>query len=79
MEGVTVGVFGALSLDSRQLFRQYKYFDGEMFRDFLRLVHYKFPQCYLFLDKARQHGREFELTGADSLRRTVCGGRLLSA
>jgi len=48
-------VFGALSLDGRQLFRQYKHFDGETFKTFLRLVHYKFPRCYLFLDKASQH------------------------
>lgn len=44
-----------MSLDGRQFFRQYKHFDGETFRDFLRLVHYRFLQCYLFLDKFRQH------------------------
>jgi len=50
--------FGALSLDGRQLFRQYEHFDGETFKDFLRLVHYKFPRCYLLLDKARQHHKD---------------------
>ena len=51
-------VFGALGLDGRQLFRQYEHFDGGTFRAFLRLVHYKFPRCYLFLDKARQHHKD---------------------
>jgi len=47
-----------LGLDGRQLFRQYDYFDGKTFRRFLRLVHHKFPQCYLFLDKAGQHYKD---------------------
>jgi len=51
-------VFGALSIDGRRLFRQYEHFDGEAFKDFLRFVHYKFPRCYLFLDRARQHYKD---------------------
>ena len=51
-------VFGALSLDRRQLFRQYDHFDGETFRIFLMLVHHKFPKYYLFLDKAGQHYKD---------------------
>jgi len=51
-------VFGALSLDRRQLFRQYDHFDGETFRSFLMFVHNKFPKCYLFLDKAGQHYKD---------------------
>lgn len=48
-------VFGALSLRRKQLFRQYPAFNEETVLAFLRLLHRKFPQCYLFLDKARQH------------------------
>lgn len=50
-------LFGAISLDGRQLFRQYDWFDEDTFLDYLKQVHYKFPKCYLFLDKARQHYR----------------------
>lgn len=48
-------VFGALSLDGRQLFRQYKVFDEDTFLDYLKLVYCKFNPCVVFLDKARQH------------------------
>jgi len=50
-------VFGALSLDGRQLFRQYGIFNEDTFKDFLKLVYYKFKRFYLFLDKAGQHYR----------------------
>ena len=42
---------------SRQLFRQYDRFDENTFYDFLKQIYYKFPRCYLFLDKAVQHYR----------------------
>jgi len=48
-------IFGALSLDERQIFRQYDVFDENTFLDFLKKVHRKFGRCYLFLDKANQH------------------------
>jgi len=48
-------VFGALTLRRKQLFRQYPAFNEETVLAFLRLIRRKFPQCYLFLDKARQH------------------------
>lgn len=50
-------LFGAISLDGKQLFRQYHYFNEKTFCDFLKHIHYKFPKCYLFLDKAPQHYR----------------------
>jgi len=50
-------LFGAISLDGRQLFRQYDWFDEDTFLDYLKQIHNKFPKCYLFLDKARQHYR----------------------
>jgi transposase len=37
------------------LFRQYDWFDANTFLDYLKQLHRKFPKCYLFLDKAKQH------------------------
>jgi DDE superfamily endonuclease len=48
-------LFGAVSIDGRQLFRQYNHFNENTFYIFLKQLHYKFPKCYLFLDKAPQH------------------------
>src|SRR5215211_1841611 len=48
-------LFGAISLDGRQLFRQYSCFNEDTFYKFLKQIHHKFPKCYLFLDKAPQH------------------------
>ena len=48
-------IFGAISLDGRQLFRQQDKFNGKTFLDYLKLIHTKFPRCYLFMDKASPH------------------------
>jgi hypothetical protein len=48
---------GATSLEGKQLFRQYDWFDANIFLDYLKQIHRKFPKCYLFLDKAKQHHR----------------------
>lgn len=48
-------VFGASSLDGKQLFRQYDSFNEDTFHEYLKLVHHKFPRCFLFLDKANPH------------------------
>ena len=45
-------LFGAVSMDSKQLFRQYAKFNTETFLDFLKEIHHKFPKSYLFMDKA---------------------------
>ena len=36
-------LFGAISLDGRQLFRQYQNFNGDTFLDFLKMIHSRFP------------------------------------
>ena len=41
----------------KQLFRQYDWFDENTFLDYVKQIHRKFPKCYLFLDKAKQHHR----------------------
>ena len=48
-------MFGAISLEGKQLFRQFERFNEDTFYEFLKQIHYKFPKCYLFLDKAPQH------------------------
>src|SRR5215203_4520932 len=51
-------LFGATSLEGKQqLFRQYDWFNANTFLDYLKQIHRKFPKCYLFLDKAKQHHR----------------------
>ncbi len=45
-------LFGAVSMEQKQLFRQYDKFNGDTFLDFLKTIHSKFPKCYLFMDKA---------------------------
>lgn len=50
-------LFGATSLEGKQLFRQYDWFNATTFLDYLKHIHRKFPKCYLFLDKAKQHYR----------------------
>jgi hypothetical protein len=54
-------VFGALSLDGRQLFRQYDWFNEDTFYQYLKLLHYKFPKCFLVLDRALQVREDTEL------------------
>ncbi len=52
-----LSLFGAISLKGKQLFRAYERFNEDTFYEFLKQIHYKFPKCYLFLDKAPQHYR----------------------
>jgi hypothetical protein len=39
-------------MKGKQLFRQYKKFNGGIFVDYLKLIHNKFLKCYLFMDKS---------------------------
>ncbi|HXT83696.1 MAG TPA: transposase, partial [Verrucomicrobiae bacterium] len=48
-------IFGAISLEGKQLFGQYDKFNGNTFLDYLKKIHAKFEKCYLFMDKASQH------------------------
>jgi len=47
-------IFGAVSIDGKQLFRQYDVFNGDTFLDYLRKIHTN-SKCYLFMDKASPH------------------------
>ncbi|MDN5847005.1 MAG: transposase, partial [Candidatus Nitrosocosmicus sp.] len=48
-------LFGAISMDQKQLFRQYTKFNTETFLDFLKIIHSRFQKCYLFMGKASPH------------------------
>ena len=48
-------IFGAISIEGTQLFRQYDKFDSDTFLTFLKKIHVTFPKCYLFMDKASPH------------------------
>ena len=48
-------IFGAISMEGNQLFRQHDVFNGDTFLSFLEKVHDKFPKCHLFMDKASPH------------------------
>jgi transposase len=50
-------LFGAVDIKGKQLFRQYDKFNIYTFPDFLKIIHHKFPRCYLFMDKASPHYR----------------------
>ena len=44
-------------MEGKQLSRQYDEFNGDTFLAFLKIIHSKFPKCYLFMDKASPHYR----------------------
>ena len=48
-------MFGTITLDGRQLFRQYDTFDQYSFISYLRELKAKFHKLILFLDRAPQH------------------------
>lgn len=50
-------LFGAIDIEGKQLFRQYDKFNSDAFLGFLKVIHSKFPRCYLFMDKASPHYR----------------------
>jgi transposase len=52
-----VYLFGTLSLDGRQLFRQYNRFNEDTFLSYLKKVKRKFHKFIIFLDRAVQHCR----------------------
>ena len=48
-------VFGVLSLDGKQLFRQYERFDSHSFIAYLEEARKKFKKFIMFVDRATQH------------------------
>ena len=50
-------VFGTISMDGRQFFRQYHVFNQYAFLKYLKQLERKFGKIILFIDRARQHHR----------------------
>ena len=48
-------VYGVLSLDGKQLFRQYERFDSHSFIAYLEEIRKKFKKFIMFVDRATQH------------------------
>ena len=48
-------IYGVLSLDGKQLFRQYERFDSQSFIAYLEEIRKKFNKFILFADRATQH------------------------
>jgi transposase len=65
-------VFGCLSLDSKQLFRQYSKFNSSTFVDYLKQIQKRFGKCIVFVDRARPHcskiTRKFLAENKDTIR-----------
>ena len=65
-------IFGVLSLDGKQLFRQYDRFDSHSFIAYLGDVKKKFKKFIMFVDRAAQHRskevREYLQRNVDNVR-----------
>jgi len=44
-----------VNLEGKQFFRKYNRFNEDTFYEYLKQMHYKFPKCYLLLDKEAPH------------------------
>ena len=65
-------VFGMLTMDRRQLFRQYDMFNQYTFLDYLKQVKKRLGKVVMFTDRARQHQskkvREYLKENKDSIK-----------
>jgi hypothetical protein len=41
-------IFGAISIEGKQIFKQYDVFDGDIFLSFLKNLRVKFLKCYFY-------------------------------
>ena len=48
-------VFGCLSLEGKQLFKQYDKFNSDTFIDYLKQIRQRFGKCIIFVDRATPH------------------------
>ena len=48
-------VFGCLSLQGKQLFKQYDKFNSNTFEDYLKYIQKRFGKCIVFADRATPH------------------------
>ena len=48
-------MFGTLTMEGKQLFRQYDLFNQDTFLDYLKQVRKRLGKVIMFTDRARQH------------------------
>jgi len=65
-------VFGTLTVDKKQLFRQYNLFNQNTFLDYLKHIKKRLGKVVMFTDRARQHQsnkvKEYLKANRDSVR-----------
>jgi transposase len=64
-------VFDSLSLDGKQLFRQYDKFDSNTFVDYLKQVQKRFGKYIIFVDRATPHCSMITRRFLDSNKDTI--------
>jgi hypothetical protein len=64
-------VFGCLSLDGKQLFKQYDKFNSNTFVDYLKQVHKRFGKIVIFVDRATPHCSKITRKFLDSNKDTI--------
>ena len=64
-------VFGSLSLEGKQLFKQYDKFNSDTFVDYLKQLHKKFGKCIIFVDRATPHCSKITRKFLDANKDTI--------
>ena len=64
-------VFGCLSLDGKQLFKQYDKFDSKTFVDYLKQVQKRFGKIIIFVDRATPHCSKITREFLDANKGTI--------
>ena len=64
-------VFGCLSLEGKQLFKQYDKFNSDTFIDYLKQIQKRFGKCILFVDRATPHCSKITRTFLAENRDTI--------
>ena len=64
-------VFGSLSLEGKQLFKQYDKFKSDIFVDYLKQIHKKFGKCIKFVDRATPHCSKITRKFLDANKDTI--------
>ena len=64
-------IFGSLSLDGKQLFKQYDEFNSVTFVDYLKQIQKRFGKCIVFVDRATPHCSKITKRFLDSNKDTI--------
>ena len=64
-------VYGCLSLDGKQLFKQFDEFNSITFVDYLKQVQKRFGKCIVFVDRATPHCSKITTRFLDANKDTI--------